>query len=602
MLVGFFVFFSPVQAAGGAWQVIGADHFSSSTVTTVPIVINSNGVPYVAYEDTANGNKATVMKFDGSAWATVGNAGFSPDQAGGLSLALDATGTPYVAFANAASSSRATVMKFDGSNWVIVGTANFSTSTITGTKIVFSPSNTPYIAFADGGNHITVMKYNGSSWVAVGSPYIAALGAVPVLVFSSTGTPYVAFSDIGTGQPTIIKFDGSSWNLVGNPIASVNLATNVSFAISSSDVLYVGTTDIADYYLRTFTFDGSDWVRIGTTGTDVTSGDTVMAFSPSGTLYLALEHTNNKAIVMKYNGSDWEVVGDPQFSTTAITMMSLAFNASGTPYVAYGDYSSNQVVVMAFLPTTPGQVTGLSVSSQPLSALALLWTAPLDNGGSAITGYRIERESPIGGGFSVITTVSASPTSYMDTGLTPSTRYNYRISVINSIGTGTTSVEKDNTTVGVGGGGTVGVGAAYIPPAAPVFNPGNTELLFTSNASAQTPTLLTNYQPTVPISTPVVSDPVFTPPVYVFKRTLKVGSRGADVKALQVFLNTHGFLLASSGVGSPGHETSLYGKLTANTVAKFQEAYARKILVPLGLTKGTGIFGSATMKVVNQQN
>ncbi len=599
MMIGFFAFFSPVQATGGAWQTIGGEHYSSSTVATTPIVVDARGVPYIAYQDGSNGNKATVMKYSGSSWTVVGDAGFSPGQAGGLSLALDALGAPHVAFANGASSSRAMVMKYDGADWITVGNADFSTTSISGTKIVFNTaSNTPYVAFTDGNYHITIMRLNSSTWENVGSPYTAALGAVPILAFDSAQTPYVAFSNISTGNPTIISFDGSSWNLVGSPITSMNLAANVSFAISASGTLYVGAIDISDYYLKTFTFNGSDWVQFARTGTVVTNGDTVMAFSPSGTPYIAFEHSNTRGEVISYNGSDWETVGEAQFSTAALSMMSLAFSSSGTPYVAYSDYDNNHVVVMAFLRTVPGQVTGFSAVGSAPSAAALSWTAPVNDGGYIITGYRIERESPIGNGFSTIATSSASSTSYTDTDLAPRTVYNYRVAAINSLGAGVVSSARDATTYDPGGGGIVAVPAAFIPTPALVLQPNPIIALPLS-----TPMIFS--QPVVaapPFNAAMASTRIPTSSAYIFKRVLKPGSEGADVKALQIFLNSHGFLVARSGPGSPGNETSLYGKFTAAAVIKFQEAHAGEILAPLGLTRGTGIFADATMKVVNREN
>ena len=83
-----------------------------------------------------------------------------------------------------------------------------------------------------------------------------------------------------------------------------------------------------------------------------------------------------------------------------------------------------------------------------------------------------------------------------------------------------------------------------------------------------------------------------------FTRTLIVGSTGPDVTALQKFLNAHGFLVAASGPDSPGAETTSYDASTAAAVSRFQNAYASEILAPYGLTQGTGVFGTATRKVV----
>jgi len=86
---------------------------------------------------------------------------------------------------------------------------------------------------------------------------------------------------------------------------------------------------------------------------------------------------------------------------------------------------------------------------------------------------------------------------------------------------------------------------------------------------------------------------------YTFGRDLYPGSQGADVRALQQYLNAKGFVLASSGAGSPGNETDYYGSLTAAAVRRFQEAHFQEILNPLGYGSGTGIFGPSTRTYVN---
>ncbi len=85
-----------------------------------------------------------------------------------------------------------------------------------------------------------------------------------------------------------------------------------------------------------------------------------------------------------------------------------------------------------------------------------------------------------------------------------------------------------------------------------------------------------------------------------FTRNLTTGDTGADVKALQEFLNAQGYTVATVGAGSPGNETEYFGPATAGAVAAFQEAYASEILAPLGLTAGTGYFGASTRAKANE--
>jgi photosystem II stability/assembly factor-like uncharacterized protein len=77
----------------------------------------------------------------------------------------------------------------------------------------------------------------------------------------------------------------------------------------------------------------------------------------------------------------------------------------------------------------------------------------------------------------------------------------------------------------------------------------------------------------------------------LFTRNLTIGSTGPDVKALQIYLNTHGFILAITGPGSPGNETNLFGALTRDALAKFQAAK--------GISPAAGFFGPLTRAYVN---
>ncbi len=87
-------------------------------------------------------------------------------------------------------------------------------------------------------------------------------------------------------------------------------------------------------------------------------------------------------------------------------------------------------------------------------------------------------------------------------------------------------------------------------------------------------------------------------PKYTFTRTLRFGDKGEDVRNLQKLMNCLGFSLASSGPGSVDQETIYFVERTKNAVIKFQEEYYTRILTPLMLTKGTGIFGQFSQYAV----
>ena len=85
----------------------------------------------------------------------------------------------------------------------------------------------------------------------------------------------------------------------------------------------------------------------------------------------------------------------------------------------------------------------------------------------------------------------------------------------------------------------------------------------------------------------------------VFTKNLKQGDTGADVKRLQVYLNTHGYPLAVSGPGSSGKETTTFGPTLVKALIRFQQDHADVLLTPFKFTRGTGMFYDATRKLIN---
>lgn len=71
-----------------------------------------------------------------------------------------------------------------------------------------------------------------------------------------------------------------------------------------------------------------------------------------------------------------------------------------------------------------------------------------------------------------------------------------------------------------------------------------------------------------------------------FSRNLMRGSKGTDVKSLQMYLNTHGYVVAMNGPGSTGNETMTFGNATKKALIKMQKA--------VGIAPASGYFGPKT--------
>lgn len=75
-----------------------------------------------------------------------------------------------------------------------------------------------------------------------------------------------------------------------------------------------------------------------------------------------------------------------------------------------------------------------------------------------------------------------------------------------------------------------------------------------------------------------------------FTRDLTVGSVGEDVRALQVWLNSKGYVIATSGAGAPGMESTYFGAKTKAALAAYQAAN--------GIMPAAGYFGPKTRAAV----
>ena len=99
-------------------------------------------------------------------------------------------------------------------------------------------------------------------------------------------------------------------------------------------------------------------------------------------------------------------------------------------------------------PEAPDAPTNLMAEADGGTRIELTWTAPADDGGSAITGYRIEvsDDGSSGSWSDLVADTGSAATSYTHTGLSPGDTRHYRVSAINPAGTSEASGSDDATT------------------------------------------------------------------------------------------------------------------------------------------------------------
>lgn len=108
--------------------------------------------------------------------------------------------------------------------------------------------------------------------------------------------------------------------------------------------------------------------------------------------------------------------------------------------------SSYTAVVTGTIYSVPGAPTGLVVSPASSTQLNVSWTAPANNGGSAITDYVIDYSSDAGVTYNTSNDGVSTSTSAVVSSLNPGTTYTIRVRAKNSVGEGNNSATQTGTT------------------------------------------------------------------------------------------------------------------------------------------------------------
>ncbi|MGO4598630.1 fibronectin type III domain-containing protein [Terrabacter sp. 2RAF25] len=282
-----------------------------------------------------------------------------------------------------------------------------------------------------------------------------------------------------TGAQNSTNFDGSDFspnsynggntascvNSGAVPDVRVTVGTTTTSYLDSGQVLNGAGVDSGHCVNGTFVSGRIDeshpWAQIGVAASNTPSAPqslAAVAGDASVNLSWRAPASDGGSAVTGYNVYRGTTPGGEGTSPVATNVSTTTFTdagrVNGTTYY-YTVSAVNAVGVSArsneasatpqtTQPTAPGAPTGLSATAGNAS-VALAWTAPASNGGSALTGYAVYRGSTPGGESPTPIATNVTGTRFTDTGEVNGTAYYYKVAATNAVGTSPQSNEASAT-------------------------------------------------------------------------------------------------------------------------------------------------------------
>jgi titin len=358
-------------------------------------------------------------------------------------------------------------------------------ATPTGVNVAFTPTGTT----GGGALTYTARAYTGTTVIGTGSNTVS-----PVYVTGLTaGTSYNFTVTANNAAVTGLSTNGIAYTYYTNPSVPLSITTLVGFSIGSQQAKISwaapttnGGSTISSYTITSnpavYTTTVASSIVTVTTGAVLTNGTpytfTVLATNSAGlsssavsgstTPYdlagqptslagtvsngqIALSWTapngngatiNNYKVVQTGYASNTYYVGSGTVSynvTGLVNGQSYTFSVAATnDNTNYGTASGSITKIIGTVPSVP---TSISVAQNGVAGqLVLTWSAPVTNGGIAITNYYVSS----GGGYTA-TNSTSSPQTWTFTGLANNTGYTLYVYAFNSLGNGTTGSASGTT-------------------------------------------------------------------------------------------------------------------------------------------------------------
>ena len=326
---------------------------------------------------------------------------------------------------------------------------------------------------------------NDNSYVVDNTAPTVAISGVPSASdapFTATFTFSEAVTGFAVGDITLTNATASSFTSTSTTVYKALVTPTAAGAVTvdvpanaAQDAAGNGNT-AATRASSTYTGSATRGVTVSATVLTVTEGSTgaytvVLDSQPTANVTVTPSRTGSTDVTfspatLTFTALNWNTV-QPVTVTAAQDGDAVDDSATISHAVTGGDYvgvTVESVVVTVnddeSVDTVPGVPTDLSASSGGNTRINLSWTAPGDDGGSPIIGYKIEVSPDGNANWTELVATGNTTTTYAHIGLAAGTTRHYRVSAINSAGAGDPSNIDDATTrpitgpiTGGGGGG-----------------------------------------------------------------------------------------------------------------------------------------------------
>lgn len=335
------------------WEPIGDENgISQGNAGRQTLICDHQDNLVVGYYDVSV-QKGSVQKYDGTQWSYLGgNAGITTGYATYNSLCVNSLNIPI--FTNQGNGLE--VRKFENNNWVDLPnvtdeTINFQGSAFSSDDILFVASNE---------NSGTVKRLVNGTWEQVGtSGWVDGVPLFLDITIASNDKIYISYGysgNIYVFENEVNATSTDEWLPVGgDPIlapASTGENYNCSIAVDENDNLFIAYSSAVNQKLSVLKYDGTEWNQLGEEGftanrvqyNSIAIGDNNIVYV-AGSNWEDTDFLRNYVMAYDEDNNSWYQAGTGWASLGEAKYNSLTTDSQGNLYLSFTDSDVNKLCV-----------------------------------------------------------------------------------------------------------------------------------------------------------------------------------------------------------------------------------------------------------------